>query len=58
MSNIPNEEKTKEELKVLLHCKFFDLESGQIIIDKHNGYIQEIKYYQVLYKRKKLDKKN
>jgi len=54
---ISNEEKLKREIKVLIDSKFFDLESGQIIIDKHNGVIQKIKWNETLYVRSnKLDK--
>jgi len=51
------EEKIKQEIKILLEKGFFDLKSGQIIIDKNNGVIQNIKIITISYKRSRgLDK--
>jgi len=47
------EEKIKEEVKVLLDQGFFDLKSGQVIINKHNGVIQNIKFITTPYERGK-----
>jgi len=47
------EEIIKEEVKVLLEKGFFDLKSGQVIIDKHNGLIQDMTFVTKPYKRKK-----
>ena len=48
---IKREEKIKEEIKVLLDKGFFDLVSGQILINKHNGVIQNIKFITTPYER-------
>jgi len=49
-----NKEKTiREEVRVLLEKGFFDLKSGQVIIDKHNGVIQGMTFVTKPYKRKK-----
>jgi len=48
---IKKEDKIKEELKVLLDKGFFDLKSGQVIINKHNGVIQNIKFITTPYER-------
>jgi len=51
--NINREEKIKVEVKMLLDKGFFDLKSGQVIINKNNGVIQDIKFITTLYKRGK-----
>lgn len=47
------EEKIKEEMKMLLERGFFNIQSGQIIINKNNGMIQDIKFTKTLYIRGK-----
>jgi len=54
---IIKEEKIKEEIKVLMDEGFFDLKSGQVVINKNNGVIQNIKFVTTPYERGKgLDK--
>lgn len=56
-NEIKKEERIKEEVRVLLAHGFFDLESGQIIINKNNKVIQDIKFVTSPYKRgQSLDK--
>lgn len=50
---LKKEEKIKEEIKVLLEKGFFDLKSGQVLINKHNGVIQNIKITVTSYERGK-----
>lgn len=45
------EEKIKKEVRVLLDKGFFDLKSGQVIINKNNGVIQDIKFVTTPYRR-------
>lgn len=45
------EEKIKKEIKVLMEKGFFDLKSGQVIINKNNGVIQDIKFITTPYRR-------
>jgi hypothetical protein len=55
--NEDREDKIKEEIKILLEKGFFDIRSGQIIIDKNNGVIQNIKVITISYRRsRRLDK--
>lgn len=55
--DITKEKRIKEEIKVLLDEGFFDLKSGQVIINKNNGVIQNIKFVTTPYERGKgLDK--
>ena len=57
MSEPTREEKIREEVRILIEKGFFDLRSGQVIIDKHNGVIQKIKFINTSYERGKgLDK--
>ena len=49
----PNEERIKAEIKVLKEKGFFELKSGQVIINKHNGVIQNIRITTISYQRKK-----
>ena len=48
---IKKEELIKEEIKMLINKGFFDLRSGQVIINKHNGVIQNIKFIVTPYDR-------
>ena len=48
---ISREEKIKQEIKVLLDKGFFDLKSGQVVINKHNGVIQNMKFSTTSYER-------
>jgi len=47
------EEKIRDEVKILIENGFFEVKSGQILIDKHNGMIQNIKISTTIYKRGK-----
>lgn len=49
--DIKREERIKKEIKVLLDEGFFDLKSGQVIINKNNGVIQDIKFITTSYRR-------
>lgn len=56
-SKIKKEEKIKADIKILLDEGFFDLKSGQVIINKNNGVIQNIKFVTTPYERgKPIDK--
>ena len=51
-NEILKEEKIKEEIRILIREGFFNLKSGQVIINKNNGVIQDIKFITTPYKRK------
>lgn len=50
-------ERIKTEVIVLMKEGFFDMESGQVIINKHHGIIQNMKFITTPYDRGKLGKK-
>jgi hypothetical protein len=47
------EEKIRDEVKMLLERGFFDMQSGQIIVNKNNGVIQDMKFITTSYRRGK-----
>ena len=42
-----------EKINVLINARVFDLDSGKVELNFHNGQIQNIVINKVLYKRKK-----
>ena len=47
------DERIKDGIRVLMTKGFFDMQSGQVVIDIHNGLIHGLTFITKPYKRKK-----